>query len=56
MEKSKRGRKVTGLPRKTAPVLFRVVPTLKEKLVRIANNENRSITNVLEGFIVSYPI
>ena len=56
MEKSKRGRKVTGLPRKTAPVLFRVVPTLKEKLVRIANNENRSITNVLETFIATYPI
>lgn len=56
MEKLKRGRKSTGLPRKTAPVLFRVVPTLKEKLVSIASKENRSITNVLETFIASYPI
>ena len=56
MEKLKRGRKSTGLPRKTAPVLFRVVPTLKEKLVNIAHKEKRSITSVLETFIATYPI
>lgn len=50
------GRKFSELPTKTAPILFRVVPTLKEKLVSIAHKENRSITNVLETFIATYPI
>jgi hypothetical protein len=56
MEKRKRGRIKSELPTKTAPVLFRVVPTLKDKLISIAHKENRSITNVLETFIASYPI
>lgn len=47
MEKLKRGRKGTGLAAKTVPVLFRVVPTLKENLVSIANKEKRFITKVL---------
>lgn len=50
------GRLKSNLPTKTAPVLFRIVPTLKQKLLRIAIKENRSMTEVLETFIVSYPI
>lgn len=50
------GRIKSNLPTKTAPVLFRVVPTLKDKLINIAHKENRSITNVLETFIATYPI
>jgi hypothetical protein len=56
MEKRKRGRIKSESPTKTSPILFRVVPTLKDKLICIAHKENRSITNVLETFILSYPM
>lgn len=56
MKKLRRGRKSIGLNKKTAPVLFRVAPCLKEKLVSIAIKENKSMTGVLEGFISSYVI
>jgi hypothetical protein len=56
MENRKRGRTKSGLPTKTSPIIFRVVPTLKERLVNIAHKENRSITNVLETFISTYDI
>ena len=40
-----------GVPRRTAPVTIRLLPEVKELALRLAEHENRSLTNLIETLI-----